>query len=254
MKENLRQRTKTTRPRRQRRSTEEIIDRLLEAACDEFELNGYAGTTTADIARRAGVVEPLIFNHFGSKAKLFHDSIFKPLNRHFVQFLATHLVDANDADSLRANTQQYILELKQFLERHSRMLMSLVVAQVYACDKVQGVSQIEGLNDYFSRAVAMAKKRRTGKPKVDPDLMSRISFATILSCVIFKDWLFPDGLASDDEINAAVSGFVMEGINESAAQDLSGPRLARSRNSPNESIPPGAAALTRRRSRLGREP
>ena len=70
-------------PKRKRRSTEEIIDRLMEAACEEFERSGYAGSKTAEIARKAGVAEALIFSNFGSKAKLFQDSIFKPLDRHF---------------------------------------------------------------------------------------------------------------------------------------------------------------------------
>jgi AcrR family transcriptional regulator len=79
----------------------------LEAGCEEFERKGYAGTETAAVAQKAGVTEALIFNHFGSKAKLFHDSIFKPLDRHFVNFRSSHVV--NDAisrfllDGLNAN-------------------------------------------------------------------------------------------------------------------------------------------------------
>ena len=69
----------------------------MEAASEEFEHNGYAGTTTAAIAQKAGVAEWLIFNHFGSKAKLFHDSIFKPLNQQFLDFCVTRLADTEDA-------------------------------------------------------------------------------------------------------------------------------------------------------------
>ena len=45
-------------------------ERLLSAAvaaCVEF---GFEGTTVADIARRAGVSAPAIYNHFGGKAEL----------------------------------------------------------------------------------------------------------------------------------------------------------------------------------------
>jgi hypothetical protein len=30
--------------------------------------------------------------------------------------------------------------------------------------------------------------------------------------MLFKDWIFPDGLASDQEISEALKAFVMDGI------------------------------------------
>jgi len=191
----------------------------MDAACEEFEHNGYAGTKTAAIAQKAGVAEWLIFNHFGSKAKLFHDSIFKPLNRQFLDFCATRLADTEDARQETA--RKYILELQRFIAGHSRMLMSLLFAQMYECDKVEGLSQVDGLHEYFSRAATMAMNRRTGKPKVDPKLMSRISFATIMSCVVFKDLLFPEGLATEEEIGTAITDFVLFGTHANAHPGVS---------------------------------
>jgi AcrR family transcriptional regulator len=218
-KSSLDSRTKAIPRRRRRRTTQEIINRLLHAAREEFEIHGYTGAKTAAIARKAGVTEPQIFNHFGSKARLFHDAVFKPLDQHFAQFCATHV--ANDAESVRLHTRQYILELKQFIERHSKMLTSLVVTQAYSCDGVQGVGQIEGLNHYFDRSAAMGASLIAGKPAIDPKLMTRVSFAAVLATVIFKDWLFPKELASEEEIGNAISGFVMEGINRNTKAEPS---------------------------------
>jgi len=218
---------RTTPRRRPRRSTKEVIDRILDAACVEFEQHGYAGAKTAAIARKAGVAEPLIFNHFGSKAKLFHDSIFKPLEQHILDFCATHLVDPDNPDSFRDYTREYILKLIQFIERHSRMLTSLAAAQMYRSDQVQGLSQVESLNSYFSQATALANKNHPGKIKIDFKLLGRVSFATILACVIFKDWLFPDGLASEREITAAIIGFILEGLSANDQAKSSAPRQVR---------------------------
>ncbi len=221
----VQQRTGTPRKRRRRRSTDEVVDRIIEAAGDEFERNGYPGTKTATIARKAGVAEALIFSNFGSKAKLFHDAIFNPLNRHFLEFCSTHLVDPGDSDTLREDTREYILQLRQFIARHCRMFSSLVAAQMYASENVRGLSQIEGLHDYFSRASAVNRKRLAGKARIDPKLLARVSFATILSCVIFREWLFPEELATEAEITAAISDFVMDGLN--ANEDRGpGPRRA----------------------------
>jgi AcrR family transcriptional regulator len=44
---------------------------LLETACAAFSEGSYRGTTTADIARAAGVTEPILYRHFESKRDLF---------------------------------------------------------------------------------------------------------------------------------------------------------------------------------------
>jgi AcrR family transcriptional regulator len=220
-KESLRQRPRIAKKkRRPRRSTEEVVDLIIEAARDEFERNGYEGAKTVAIAQKAQVAEALIFSNFGSKAKLFHDSIFKPLNQHFVQFSATHLVDADDAEGAKEWTRQYICELQQFIGRHSRMLRTVIAAQLYESEDVQGLSQVEGLHEFFSLTSAKSMKRFADKPKIDPRLLARVSFATILTCVIFKDWLFPEGLASGEEVSAAITDFILEGVGANAATPI----------------------------------
>jgi AcrR family transcriptional regulator len=210
------QRTKRPPARRPRRSSEQIIDLLIDAACNEFERNGYEKAKTAAIAQRAGVTEALIFSNFGSKARLFHDSIFKPLNQHFLQFCSTHLVEADDAEGAKAWTREYTRELQNFIADHSMMLKTVIAAQLFASDSVPGLGQVEGLHDFFSRTSAQSMKRLSGKSRIHPKLLSRVSFAAILACVVFKDWLFPEGLATEDEISAAISDFILEGVNANA--------------------------------------
>lgn len=52
---------------------------LLSAARLRFAEDGYHATTMSSIAREAGVSEPLLFKHFGSKEELFRLSIVEPL-------------------------------------------------------------------------------------------------------------------------------------------------------------------------------
>jgi AcrR family transcriptional regulator len=59
-------------------------DIIIEAALKEFAECGYEGATTASVARRVRVTQPLIHYHFGSKEALWHatvDSIFGRLMR-----------------------------------------------------------------------------------------------------------------------------------------------------------------------------
>lgn len=200
--------------RRKRRSAEEIMDRITRAAEEEFTQSGFSGATTAAIARRADVTEAQLFRYFTSKADLFREAIFNPLNRHFNALLADQLASAGDGLSMRAKARQYIIELQDFLTGHSRMLLSLVVAQTYAPGTTQGVGEIDSLSAYFDRGAAtMAGRIGDGDVPVDPRLMVRVSFAAVLACVMFRDWMFPPHLASDEAINDAIVDFVLDGIN-----------------------------------------
>src|SRR5262245_11731833 len=56
--------------------------RILAAAIRAFSELGYAGATTAGIARAAGVAQPLVHHHFGSKDGLWRaaiDSVFSQI-------------------------------------------------------------------------------------------------------------------------------------------------------------------------------
>ena len=46
-------------------------DSILDAALVEFAERGYQGTSTEDIARRAGISQPYLFRLFGTKKDLF---------------------------------------------------------------------------------------------------------------------------------------------------------------------------------------
>lgn len=61
---------KTARRRPRRRDPEAKRAQLMASARALFAKRGYAATTTADVARHAGVSEGIVFHHFGSKAEL----------------------------------------------------------------------------------------------------------------------------------------------------------------------------------------
>jgi AcrR family transcriptional regulator len=56
---------------RTRLSAEERRAAVLEAACAIFARGTYRGTTTAEIAKHAGVTEPVLYRHFSSKRELY---------------------------------------------------------------------------------------------------------------------------------------------------------------------------------------
>lgn len=198
--------------RKARRAPAEIRERILAAAGEEFKSFGFSGATTLNIARRADVTEAQLFRYFGTKQALFREAVFEPLVRHFDEFDARHVHGTPESILLRDNAQLYITELQQFIREHSKMLMSLVFAQTYAPATTPGVGEIDSLQNYFAKGAAMMTRRTGGRAKVAPKLMVRVSFAAVLACILFKDWLFPAGMASEEEISAAIIDFVIDGI------------------------------------------
>jgi len=63
-------------PARRRGRTSKISrERILDASLVEFAKHGYEGATTASVARRIGVTQPLIHYHFGSKEALWRAAV-----------------------------------------------------------------------------------------------------------------------------------------------------------------------------------
>src|SRR5947207_103124 len=58
-------------PTATRLSAAERRDAILDAAQIEFAERGWAGTSTEDIARRAGISQPYLFRLYGTKKELF---------------------------------------------------------------------------------------------------------------------------------------------------------------------------------------
>jgi len=76
--------------RKQQQRSIKTKQKLLDAAIEAFSENGFKGTSTRDIAERAGVHHPLITYHFKNKEELWRtaaDRIFSKFNASMSQAL-----------------------------------------------------------------------------------------------------------------------------------------------------------------------
>jgi AcrR family transcriptional regulator len=201
----------SARKRSPRRTTSEVLERIVAAASVEFQEHGFAGARTAAIAQRAGVVEALIFNHFGSKENLFQRAMFEQLDSHFSTFVEEHPFNQADRISRLRESREYIAAQQDFLRQHHRMFKSLFVNEAYGGIDAEEVPRLSGLQDYIDKMVGIVEAREGRQSDAHVELTARISFATVLACALFRNWLFPAGIAGEEEIRDAVTDFVMEG-------------------------------------------
>ena len=84
--------------------------KLLDAALDAFSESGFKGTSTRDIADRAGVHHPLITYHFKNKDRLWRaatDRIFREFNISLVKAMA-EVEDADPKARAKAFVRTYV--------------------------------------------------------------------------------------------------------------------------------------------------
>lgn len=203
-------------PKSKRRSREDILNRIVRAASEQFKRYGFVGATTPAIARKAGVTETQLFRYFGSKSNLFRETIFKPLDQHLLNF-SNQTVKQGPVAS-RERHELYTTQLQRFITEHSEMLSTLAFTEKYDAGSGHGVGEINSLNIYFDHCAADMAKSMVNRGKVSPEVMVRVTFAAVLGCTMFKDWIFPKGLASDEKITAAINTFVIEGISANVGQ------------------------------------
>jgi AcrR family transcriptional regulator len=110
-----------------RLSAAERREQIIAAAQQEFARLGLHGTSTEDIARRAGISQPYLFRLFGTKKELFLAAVHRCLLDTHETFV-TAAAGAQGEDALHAMGAAYV----ELLDDRTRLLGQM---QAYAaCD------------------------------------------------------------------------------------------------------------------------
>jgi AcrR family transcriptional regulator len=101
-----------------RQSAEERRESILDAALIEFAAKGLHGTSTEDIAKRAGISQPYVFRLFGTKKKLFAEACARCM-REVRDAMAAAAAGASGEEALDAMGAAYM----HYLEDDPHRLM-----------------------------------------------------------------------------------------------------------------------------------
>jgi AcrR family transcriptional regulator len=142
---------------------------ILAAALREFADHGFAGATTAGIARRAGVTQPLVHHHFGSKQGLW-SAVLADIFGDFQSVLERTMREEEGANR-RTRFERLLHALVAFNGRRpeiSRLIRTESSAGGAPFDELY-TRWLSGLVDLFRRELASAVEGGTLRP-VDPRL------------------------------------------------------------------------------------
>lgn len=141
-----------------RSTAAERRDDVLDAAMIEFAEHGYEGTSTEDIARRAGISQPYLFRLFGTKKELFKASTSRCM-RETLESFQRAAEGKRGEEALHAMGKAYVDELLT----GDRVGLRAQMQAYAACDDPE-ICQV--VRDGFGDLVAYAR-RVSGAPGED---------------------------------------------------------------------------------------
>lgn len=109
---------------------------LLDAARDLFASKDYRSTTTREIAQAAGVTEPLLFRHFGSKAALFREALVEPFTSFVDEFRRTWQSLDPGQTGEEELARHFVGSLYDVFIRHQGLLVTLMASDALAEDEI----------------------------------------------------------------------------------------------------------------------
>jgi AcrR family transcriptional regulator len=186
--------TKRPAAKRVRRLPGEGRRLLLAAAHKVFSEQGYARATTREIAERAGVAEPLLFRNFGSKAALFNEVVFGPLQAFVVDF-AQQVDRVGHGYSDAVEGKQFVGQLYDLLEANRGLILSYLAAVAFEPDVLDSgatsvfdsaLQVIDRIADHHEDLNAGTFRGR----EVARRVLERAQIGMVLSAALFGEMLF----------------------------------------------------------------
>ena len=178
-----------------RRSTTEVRQLIVVAAEREFSTNGYAKTTTDDIAEAAGVSLSVLFRHYPAKADLFRDALLQPFLESLRAFTSHWEQTFIDPVDEREVMRLFISDFYDHLNGHQDALRALLAAEDALDERI--VAEIhKEFDQIFAQFARMGEReadRRGWFPGEPMELNSRILVALITATVAHRQWFLPGG-------------------------------------------------------------
>jgi AcrR family transcriptional regulator len=198
--------------RRQRRSRDDVVELIRNAALQLFAERGYAGATTQEIARQADVSETLLFRHFGNKAQLYDAVVSAPFLKIMENFGEDQRI-ARSQGGEPPNARKQSGELFDFFEQNREVFSALVLGSA-AIDGGEPV-RLEGIEETFRLATEeiSASYAAAGKePPFDLGIAVRLTFGMVASAVLLRPLLFSGSEATSGEIRTVVAAMSSQAL------------------------------------------
>jgi AcrR family transcriptional regulator len=179
---------------------------LLESARALFAERGYAGTSTREIARAASVTEPMIFRHFGSKAKLFEEAVLAPFNTFVSEYIAGWSARPRGAKDVYKETSEFYRGVYEVLAANRRLIHEMIGARAVGGPLTADIASTPQLGALLERFEEIIERERDdgGFRPFDATVMTRLMFGLVFSIAIHGDWMFEGATRPQPSVEAFI--------------------------------------------------
>ncbi len=191
-----------------------VYNALIDAARSEFSEQGYGGAKTREIAGRAGVSEVTLFRHFGSKSKLFKETVFHPVNAYLSEFIASELPAEGPVEMSPEELRKFTSRLFAVIQENAPLIKVLISSFDYEGGDVSDIEDLTSLDEYFQKSQQQLDRALTVESRniiKKSDVFVRIIFSSFLSLSLFGEWIFPEKKFDVDEVMAIMQDMIIRG-------------------------------------------
>jgi len=195
-------------------SETETKQRILDAAQRLFASRGYNGTTTRDLAAKAGVAEGTLFRHFENKKAILVDVA----TQGWVELLTDLLTELSEMGSYKAVAQVMRRRMMRMHENADMMRVCFMEAQFHPDlrDRIQSeviVKMSDVAEAFFETAMERGIYRRT-----NPKVVARV-FLGMFAVAGFSDETIMEPGASLKDVQEMAEGIADIFLNGVLAKD-----------------------------------
>ncbi len=152
-----------SRPRRKRMTGKQRREQLLDIGRELFAERGFDGTSVEEIAARAGVSKPVVYEHFGGK-----EGVYAVVVDREMQKLLGMVGESLSADHARAKIERAALALLQYVEENSEGFRILARDSHAASGTGSFASLISDIATQVEHILAEEFRERGYDPKLAP--------------------------------------------------------------------------------------
>ncbi|MDP4157334.1 MAG: TetR/AcrR family transcriptional regulator [Bacillota bacterium] len=189
----------------QAKNTEKMTEKqqkIVETAIQMFADKGYASTSTAEIAKAAGVAEGTIFRHFGSKENLLL-SVILPFLLNAVPVVADEFIGevlVKPFTSFESFLTTLIKNRLEFVQENKQIFKILVVELLHRDDlREQLVSFFQKVPYQYVTSILDTCKQRGELQDLPNPVLIRTMLTQVFGYFMVRFALFPD-LNWDDSL------------------------------------------------------
>ncbi|MDI4646062.1 TetR/AcrR family transcriptional regulator [Cohnella hashimotonis] len=189
--------------------------RILAAAIEVFAAKGYAGSSTSEIAQRAGVAEGTIFRHYRTKKDLLVSIVTPAMMRMMAPFVIRGFGDVLDAehDSFEQFVRRMIDNRIEFVSRNKR-LFRIVAQELPFHPEMREQFKSIILTQVLARMTVVVENfQRAGKiASMPPHTVARLTASTLIGYVLPRMLVAGEAAWDDEAEREATVSFLVKGL------------------------------------------